>query len=108
MLAKPAGAKQSRALAGRSALQARWHRRDEVHSPTVCRRCAQVTQDLGDTGTDLTASALSKRSRARLHLGRKEARTIRFVSGSARSTKGDGSMAGRVNPHPGILLYTRI
>src|SRR5438045_1781358 len=25
-----------------------------------------------------------------------------------RSTKGDGSMAGRVNPHPGILLYTRI
>jgi hypothetical protein len=25
-----------------------------------------------------------------------------------RLTKGDGSMAGRVNPHPGILLYTRI
>jgi hypothetical protein len=37
-----------------------------------------------------------------------EARTLGLQGSIARSTKGGGSMAGRVNPHPGILLYTRI
>jgi hypothetical protein len=34
--------------------------------------------------------------------------TLRLEGGSVRSTKGDCSMASRVKPHPGILLYTRI
>jgi len=34
----------------------------------IARVAAQVTQALSDTGTDLTGSALSKRSRARSHL----------------------------------------